>query len=407
MNKKGFTLIELLATIIIIAIIMTLILPSALRVSKKNNKKIYGEYENMMVEYAKVSVLNDQDLIDLIDLEELEKVKMECSGYVEIDHNSNPPRYYPFITCGDKYTTANYNRSYAKTIVPIPVCKSDAIYNGNNQLLVESNEAYTITNGTRKDVGKQNVTLSLKDTDEYIWVDSTFENKTLNDCEIKKREITVTADSKTMNYGESVPGNSYTIENTINGVDPLDTSVVYTYKDVNGNSVTVSPSTPVGVYNIVPSSSVSDNYSLKLENGVLIIMRNVNNMTVTNNQSWSTTFANSVQEKTFTGATNAQGSVTYTISSQNKGATSVNYFSIPNNAINKIQMASGTPAGNYSVVITANAQGDSNHLENTLEMTLNVTVNALQCNAPSNIQIGTDGKVSWTTSSNSSSIKIP
>ena len=402
MNKKGFTLIELLAAIIIIAIIMTLILPSALRVNRKNQKKIYGEYENMMVEYAKVSVLNDQDIIDLIDLEELEQVKNECSGYVEIDHTSNPPKYYPYITCGDKYTTANYNVSYAKTIIPIPVCKSNLIYNGSVQTLVESNLNYTMTNATRKDVGKQNVTLSLNDTNEYVWSDSTFENKTLVDCEIQKRNITLSAESKMMNYGDSVPTNSYILTNGINGENPFSDTVSYTYKDADNNSASISSSTPVGVYSIVPSATITSNYSLTIEDGVLIIMRNTNPITVNASQSWSTAYSVSAQEKEFTGATGAQGTLSYSIKSQTKGNTSVNYFTIPTGTTNKIRMAANTPVGNYIVVINATAAGTDNYLEGTLEITLNVTVTAIECNAPTNIQIGTNGKVSWTASSNCS-----
>jgi type IV pilus assembly protein PilA len=92
-KKKGFTLIEMLAVIVIIAIIMALVLPAATRVRNNNKTRIYKEYESMMVEYAKVNELNYQDSIDLIDLDELEKVKNECSGYVEIDHSTNPPTY--------------------------------------------------------------------------------------------------------------------------------------------------------------------------------------------------------------------------------------------------------------------------------------------------------------------------
>ena len=403
MNKKGFTLIELLATIIIIAIIMTLVLPSALKVRRKNQNKIYNEYEQMMVEYAKISPLNNQDLIDLIDLEELDKVKQECSGYVEIDHSTLIPTYTPYITCGDQYTTQNYNISYAKTIVPIPTCNTNLVYNGKTQSLINPNVNYIVTNGTRKDIGKQNVSVSLIDTNEYIWVDSTTNSKTISDCEIHKREITLIADTKMMNYGGAIPSNSYTITNGITGENPLVGNVSYTYKNVNNDTVSITSSTSVGAYNIVPSATVDSNYSLRIENGALIIMREVNSMTVTSPQSWSTTFANNSQEKTFTAASGAQGAVTYSILSQQKDSSPVEYFSIPNNTINKIQMASGTPAGNYSVVINAIAAGDANHLKNTMTITLNVTVNALQCSAPSNIQIGTDGKVSWTASSNCSS----
>lgn len=111
MDKKGFTLVELLATIVIIAIIMTLVVPSAEKVSRNNKVKIYKEYEKMMVEYAKISELNKQNLINLNDLEELEKVKNECVGYVQINHSTVPVTYTPYISCTDQYTTQNFNAS--------------------------------------------------------------------------------------------------------------------------------------------------------------------------------------------------------------------------------------------------------------------------------------------------------
>ena len=112
MNNKGFTLIELLANIVIIAVIMTMVLPSAIRVSRKNQKRIYAEYENMMVEYARINELNTLDLIDLDDLEELEKVKSECIGYVTINHEIVPNQYKAYISCGNKYETEDFDQEF-------------------------------------------------------------------------------------------------------------------------------------------------------------------------------------------------------------------------------------------------------------------------------------------------------
>lgn len=117
MNKKGFTLVELLATIIIIGLVMTLIMPSASKVSKNNKKRIYKEYEKAMIEYAEVSSLKDGNVIKLSQMnefgeEELGKVKKECDGYVLIDHSSTIPVYSAYITCGDQYTTTDFNSSY-------------------------------------------------------------------------------------------------------------------------------------------------------------------------------------------------------------------------------------------------------------------------------------------------------
>lgn len=112
MNNKGFTLIELLVNIVIIAVIMTMVLPSAIRVSRKNQKRIYIEYENMMVEYARISELNSEILIDLDDLEELDKVKSECIGYVTINHEIVPNQYKAYISCDNKYETEDFDQEF-------------------------------------------------------------------------------------------------------------------------------------------------------------------------------------------------------------------------------------------------------------------------------------------------------
>jgi prepilin-type N-terminal cleavage/methylation domain-containing protein len=111
MNKKGFTLVELLAVIVIIALIMTMIMPSVSKVRSSNKTRIYSEYETMMTEYARISELNTQNTIDLSDLDELDKVKNECTGYVTINHSNTPATYQAYINCGEEYQTSGYNSS--------------------------------------------------------------------------------------------------------------------------------------------------------------------------------------------------------------------------------------------------------------------------------------------------------
>lgn len=113
MNKKGFTLIELLAVIVIISIILMIIYPSITKTSEENKEKLYQGYEKMMIEYAMVSSKRNQSIIKLNDLEELDKVKKECKGYVEINHDVTPNTYKAYIKCDDKYQTKGFIESKA------------------------------------------------------------------------------------------------------------------------------------------------------------------------------------------------------------------------------------------------------------------------------------------------------
>ena len=113
MNKKGFTLVELLTVIVIISLVLMIVFPAVSKILKQNSDELYESYEHMMVEYAKVSPLNTNNKIGLTALDNLEKVKAECTGYVTITRSSGTPVYKAFIKCGDKYKTTNYVDSLA------------------------------------------------------------------------------------------------------------------------------------------------------------------------------------------------------------------------------------------------------------------------------------------------------
>ena len=56
MNKHGFTLIELIVTIVIMALILILVMPSITALINNNEEKQYEYYADSLVEAAKVYV---------------------------------------------------------------------------------------------------------------------------------------------------------------------------------------------------------------------------------------------------------------------------------------------------------------------------------------------------------------
>lgn len=147
MGKQGFTLIELLITIVIIGLIMGLILPSASRMSRDNQNRLYLEYENMMVEYAKINPRKSQNIICLRNLDELHAVKRDCHGYVEINHTVMPEEYVAYVTCNGVYSSHGYNPA------------KEICYDGENVLTIIANDQ-TISYGSSIANGIGQVTVS-------------------------------------------------------------------------------------------------------------------------------------------------------------------------------------------------------------------------------------------------------
>ena len=109
LNKNGFTLMEVLTVIIVITAIMLITLPLINSIRERNNKELYSSYEKIMEEYAIASSLNKGKIL-LSELDGLDKIKNECSGYVMITGNS-PKSYKAYIKCSDKYQTSGYNEN--------------------------------------------------------------------------------------------------------------------------------------------------------------------------------------------------------------------------------------------------------------------------------------------------------
>ena len=150
-------------------------------------------------------------------------------------------------------------------------------------------------------------------------------------------------------------------------------------------STSISTKTDAGTYYIFwycyvsdtanNNDTTTDNINVVKSLGSRVIGQADNPIAVTATQSTSANYNVSNQDKSFTAATGAQGTVTYAIQSQkNSGGTTVTSFSIPTNTSATLRVAALTTAGTYTVVVRATAAGNSNYKSGYKDITITVTV---------------------------------
>ena len=174
---------------------------------------------------------------------------------------------------------------------------------------------------------------------------------------------TISADDKTYT-GDTKAG--YTLNGTTYG------TLTTTYSgrnDTTYNSAT-APS-DAGDYTVQVTYSGNDSYNSRSQTVDFSITKATNPLSFVSNQSVSKTFSTSNQTTVLTAATGGIGNVTYAINSQKQGSTNVNYFSLSGTTLT---VAANTPAGAFTLVVRATAEGDNNYDSKTMDSTVTVTV---------------------------------
>lgn len=177
-------------------------------------------------------------------------------------------------------------------------------------------------------------------------------------CQVESRSTTVTGTIPDQTYtGSALTPNPTVTNGTKTLVNGTDYRTSYVNNINAGNATcTVTGITFTGSFNI-PFTIKKANNPIKFNPAYSKV-------------SWST----SSQDKAFTAATNAQGSVTYTLTAQKNGSTNVNYFSIPSAGANTLRVAANAPQGNYTITIKASAAGNSNYNSGSVEKTFDFDI---------------------------------
>ena len=204
--------------------------------------------------------------------------QVTCSGITLAGTDKNN---YTIASSGT--TTADINK---KSVTPVIANCSNKTYDGSTAASCTygdvsgkvGNETVSLTGGTctfaNKDVGTNKtvtcsgISLNGANKDNYT-LSSTSATKTAN---ITAKELTVTADNKSINYGGSAPSYSYTATGFVNSetTSVLTGTVAYTIK--SGSTTVSNASTAnAGTYTIVPSGLSATNYEISYQNGTLTI----------------------------------------------------------------------------------------------------------------------------------------
>lgn len=172
---------------------------------------------------------------------------------------------YEWTDGTDGNITINWMIERAK--VARPTITTACIYKGVEQSPVINgwrDGVMEATGNKQTKVGKYTLTISLKDTKNYMWDTYSTGSVTL-DWEIKKAELVVKANDVNLVYGDAPKNNGVTYT-TLLGSDTAESlkgTITYTQNYTQGANA--------GTYTITPAGLTADNYEIKFQSGSVIV----------------------------------------------------------------------------------------------------------------------------------------
>ena len=265
--------------------------------------------------------------------------RLEIVGKDQIINNYEDGKEVIFeVETTGKYwikATTNYGKSANKLIeikedestevkFDITIDQDNYVYDGTAKepsVTVKDGEK-TLTKGTHYIVEYSNninagtATVKITGKEKYS---EKIETKTFT---IGKASLIVTADNKTITYGETVPTYTYKVTGYVNNETSsvLRGTVSYTIKNSSGATVTISKTTNVGIYTIEPLGLSAANYNITYKTGTLIINKATPTMTVSN----ASKIIQDGSSSTFTYTYDGDGAVTVKSSDTSIATCSVN-----------------------------------------------------------------------------------
>ncbi len=130
MNEKGFTLIELIITIVIMALILILVMPSIVSLRRSSEEKQYEYYGDSLIEAAKVYVTKEGD--DITSLGTINFIGCVDITYQDlIDADLIEPFTSDEVDCSNatiRYTKDSNKESYSINLTCINTTTSETVY---------------------------------------------------------------------------------------------------------------------------------------------------------------------------------------------------------------------------------------------------------------------------------------
>ena len=176
--------------------------------------------------------------------------------------------YYQISAPNHNTVTGSFAVTINKFKVTLPTADStNFVYSGKEQTYNVTNASsghenyYTVSNNTRTNAGSQNLEITLNDTANYEWA-GTLPTYTFT---IAKATLNVTAESKTITYGDDAPTYTATYSGFVNNetVANLTGSIKLTCDYAQGSNA--------GTYTITPSGLTSENYDITFTPGTLTV----------------------------------------------------------------------------------------------------------------------------------------